>query len=85
MIEENQIASGDSGFDGRPELRDHIARMMQMCRHYSAMTQRFAEIGDDAGVAYAMRKSFAYQRAAIGTCNDLFAVNEAAKESEGNK
>lgn len=69
-------------YDGRPELREHIAEMMAFCRHYSAMTQRYAEIGDDAGIAYSLRKFNAYNRAAVGSACDLLAANSLAGNSE---
>lgn len=64
-----------NNFDGRPELREHIAEMMLMCRHYAALAQRYAEIGDDTGIAYSMRRFHAYNRAAVGSACDLFAAN----------
>ncbi len=65
-------------FDGRQELREYIAEMVEMCRHYFALAQRYAEIGDDTGLAYSVRKAMAYQRAVVETCCDLFAANSLA-------
>ncbi len=65
------------------ELREHTAEMMNLAGHYCSLAEQFAWLGDDGGLAYAIRAQVAYTRAAVGTFNQLSEGLAVAEFSEG--
>jgi hypothetical protein len=53
------------------ELREFIAEMLAMARIQTELGQTYASIGDDIGLAYAMRSLIIYVKTAAATTNDL--------------
>ncbi len=51
--------------------REFIAESLSMARIQAELGATYAEIGDDAGLEYAIRRMVAYTRAALGTLKDL--------------
>lgn len=63
--------------------REYIAEMLDMARIQAELGVTFAQIGDDIGLVYAVRKHAAYLRQAITTLKELRpASNDAAPERE---
>jgi hypothetical protein len=52
-------------------LREFIAECMEMARIQAAICVKYAELADDAGLAYALKRHAAYVRAALETLTDL--------------
>ena len=51
--------------------REFIHEMAGLAAVQASLAMQYAEIGDDAGLEYAMRRWVAYTRAAVGTLKDL--------------
>jgi hypothetical protein len=58
-------------------LREFIAEAASMAQVQAHRIQTFSDIGDDAGLEYAVRRLIAYTRAAAGTLCDLKAMKQA--------
>jgi hypothetical protein len=63
--------------------REAIHEAMGTMACYAGMACSMAEIGDDAGVGYSVRRALAYMRFVIGAYNDLCATRKAIENSEG--
>ena len=62
---------------GSPEkYREFIHEMAGLAALQAGLAMRYAELGDDAGLSYAMRRWVAYTRAAVDTLKDLKAMKE---------
>ena len=76
-LQQNVSATGH--FDGRPELREQIHEWLGSAAHYASLAQGHAEVADDRGLEYDLRRAIAYLRAA----RDVY--NELAKASLGEE
>lgn len=65
-----------------PELREEIHEALGSAGVYAGLAQTFAAIGDDAGLAYSLRKQVAYVRHAVGTFNELRDILQRAENKE---
>lgn len=63
------------------QSREYIHEMVGMVMIHAGLVQTYAEIRDDIGMRYAMRRLVAYVKAATGACNDM----EKLKKSMGDK
>jgi hypothetical protein len=64
------------------ELREYIHEMCGLAAHYAALAQGHAEVADDRGLEFDLRKVIAHIRAARDTYNDLVA---AGRQLEGDE
>jgi hypothetical protein len=63
---------------GGPEmLRACICEMAGFAQEHTKLVMHYAELGDDVGLSYAMRRWVAYTRAAADTLKELRAMKEA--------
>jgi hypothetical protein len=60
-------------------FREHIHEMAGLVALQAELAMRYAELGDDIGLVYAVRKWTAYTRAALASLADLKGV-QADKE-----
>ncbi|MBX3537669.1 MAG: hypothetical protein KF735_08530 [Chelatococcus sp.] len=58
-------------WDGRPELREVIHEYLALAALQAGLACTFAEIADDQGLEYALRRFRAYAVAAIDTYKQL--------------
>ena len=58
-------------FDGRPELRSIIAENLGLAAIQISLVQTYADLGDDRGLEYALRRFAAYAKLAFATFEDL--------------
>lgn len=57
---------------GTPDaFREFIAETLAMAQIQANLGTTYAEIGDDMGLEYAVRRLVAYTRTALATVNDL--------------
>jgi hypothetical protein len=69
---------------GTPDaFRESIHEMAGMAGLQAELAMRYAELGDDTGLEYAIRRWVAYTRSAIATMADLKALNKV-KGGNGN-
>ena len=66
-----------------PELRAEIGEAMESATHYMNLAHSFSARGDDAGTAYALRKSVAYFRYGIAAFNQLADLRQRAEATGG--
>jgi hypothetical protein len=60
---------------GTPDaFRENIHEMAGMAALQAELVMRYAQLGDDAGLEYAIRRWVAYTRSAIATMADLKAM-----------
>ena len=62
--------------DQRVELREYIAENISLAMIQAEIILRFAELGDDRGLEYALRRYTAYNKAALQTFADLLHRNQ---------
>ncbi len=66
---------------GTPAVyREHIYEMASLAVMQAELVMRYAELGDDTGLAYATRRWVAYTRAAVGTLKDLTEMNDSKED-----
>jgi hypothetical protein len=65
-------------------LREDICANVGVAAHYSGLTARFAELGDDAGIKYALKNVAIHVKAAVRSFNELEQLcAPPSSESEG--
>lgn len=65
---------------GTPDaFRYYIHEMAGLAAIQAELVMKYAELGDDAGLEYALRKWVAYTRAALATVGDLKKMNAQAE------
>jgi hypothetical protein len=69
-------------FDGRPELREYIHENLGLAAIQIDLARTYAELGDDHGLAYALRRYAAYSKAVFATFKDLRAHGSRPEEGE---
>lgn len=55
-------------------LREFIGENTDLARIQAELATVYANVGDDIGLEYAVRRLVAYTRAAVGTLPDLWAL-----------
>jgi hypothetical protein len=65
----------DAPYDGRPELRELIHEYVGLASIHAGLCQTYAELGDDLGLQYALRRFRSYAEAAISIFGDLDDAN----------
>jgi hypothetical protein len=64
--------------DGRPALREFIAENLHLASYEADSAWRCAEIGDDSGLRYHVRRMVAHTKQVASSTNDLRTVNDPA-------
>lgn len=68
---------------GTPAVyREHIHEMAGLAALQAELVMRYAELGDDTGLEYAVRKWTAYTRAALDTLKDLREMAERKEDHD---
>jgi hypothetical protein len=67
----NALSPSPASMSSRAELREFIAEHLALARIQAELGITYAEIGDDVGLDYALRRHAAYMRAVIETFRDL--------------
>jgi hypothetical protein len=68
--------------DGRPALREWIAENLHLTTFEAESAWRCAEIADDAGLKYHVRRMAGHARQVVESTNGLKSVNDQSAESE---
>ena len=72
--------SVDLNAHGTPAvLREYIAECISLAADQAGLVQSYAEIGDDKGLEYALRRFAAYAKSAFSTFQDLKAIQPKAR------
>jgi histidine ammonia-lyase len=70
----------DSISHGTPAaFRAYIHEMAGLAAIQAELAMQYAELGDDVGLVYALRRWVAYTRAAVATAKDLKSMKEEAE------
>jgi len=69
--------------DGRPALREWISENLHLLSHEAETAWRCAEIGDDTGLRYHVRRLVAHAKQVASSTNDLRSVIELAPAGDG--
>jgi hypothetical protein len=74
------IAPAPGQFDPCPDVRQDIWENFGALAVYCEIGRRYAEIADDAGLAYSVRCAAAHVKAIIGSFNQLVETNREGAE-----
>src|SRR3954471_20643037 len=69
-----------AGIGTPDELREFIAENLNLARIEADLGVTYAELGDDVGLGYAVRKLVAYTRAVVVTMRDLETEKKGSRD-----
>jgi hypothetical protein len=73
----------ECGIDAKPALREWIAQNLHMVCHESETAWRCAEVADDSGLRYHVRRLVAHAKQVATSTNELRSVNDLAPARDG--
>jgi hypothetical protein len=65
--------------DPRPGIRDFVANHLEFVLRYGDAARLFAEMGDDAGLEYSVRKLVEYTKVVATSTSDILKENQIAE------
>jgi hypothetical protein len=71
--------------DGRPDLRSFVANHLNILGYYVASAQNFAEIGDDAGLEFCVRRLVENTKAVAASTRDILNENRTAEAEKSGE